>query len=145
MKIKQINIASLKPAEYNPRKITDAELDKLEQSIREFGIVKPVVVNQDMTVIGGHQTLKVLQNRLGQKAAPCIVLDLDKHREKLLNLALNRIGGDFDPDKLKTMLLDLRVAEVNIKLSGFDEAETEKLLLPPDPPPVAGVGRQRYL
>lgn len=145
MKIKQIDINQLRPAEYNPRKITEAELDKLEQSLREFGMVKPVVVNQDMTVIGGHQTLRVLQQRLGQKTAPCIVLDLDKHREKLLNLALNRIGGDFDPDKLKSLLLDLRTAEVNLTLSGFDQVETEKLLLPPDPPPVGGMGCQRHL
>lgn len=69
MNIQKIEITKLKPAEYNPRKDLkpeDEEYQKIKRSIIEFGYVAPVIVNSDMTVIGGHQRLKVLKE-LGYK------------------------------------------------------------------------------
>ena len=65
MNIQKIKITELKPAEYNPRKEltpADPEYQQLKKSIVEFGYVVPVVINSDMTVIGGHQGLKVLED-----------------------------------------------------------------------------------
>lgn len=65
MKIQKINIQKLKPAIYNPRKNLkpeDEEYQKIKNSILEYGCVMPLVVNKDMTIIGGHQRLKVLKN-----------------------------------------------------------------------------------
>ena len=65
MNIQKVKIQKLKIAEYNPRKkLTpeDPEYQKLKRSILEFGYVMPIVVNFDMTVIGGHQGLTVLQD-----------------------------------------------------------------------------------
>ena len=65
MEFKKLKIADLVPASYNPRKALkpgDAEYEKIKNSITEFGYVDPVIVNDDMTVIGGHQRLTVLKD-----------------------------------------------------------------------------------
>lgn len=94
MEIQKIAINKLIPATYNPRKDlkpNDPEYQKIKKSILEFGFVSPLVVNKDMTVIGGHQRLKVLQE-LGFESVECIIVDLDKTKEKALNIALNKIS-----------------------------------------------------
>ena len=68
-KIEKINIESLVPADYNPRKISDEDYKNLKQSIKEFGVVDPIIINlQDNTIIGGHQRFDVLyyENRLSE-------------------------------------------------------------------------------
>ena len=94
MEIQKIAINKLIPATYNPRKNlkpNDPEYQKIKKSILEFGFVSPLVVNKDMTVIGGHQRLKLLQE-LGFESVECIIVDLDKTKEKALNVALNKIS-----------------------------------------------------
>lgn len=106
MKIEMIKIENLKPAEYNPRKDLkpeDEEYQKIKKSIIKFGYVAPVIINADMTVIGGHQRLKVLQE-LGYKEIECNVVDLSKDEEKALNIALNNITGEWDNDKLEELI-----------------------------------------
>ena len=125
MNYESIKIANLKPAEYNPRSISERELTKLTESIRTFGFVDPVIVNTDGTVIGGHQRIKAAE-RLGMAEIPCIRVDIPKDREKALNLALNRISGEWDMDML-AKLLDELDAESR-RLSGFDENEITEAL-----------------
>ena len=96
MNIQKIQVNKLIPATYNPRKDlkpNDEEYIKIKNSIENFGFVSPLVINKDMTVIGGHQRLKVLIE-LGYTEIECIVVDLDKTSEKALNIALNKIQGD---------------------------------------------------
>lgn len=110
MNIQKIEITKLKPAEYNPRKDLkpeDEEYQKIKRSIIEFGYVVPVVINSDMTVIGGHQGLTVLED-LGYKKIECSVQNLDKTHEKALNLALNKINGIWDNEKLEKILAELK-------------------------------------
>jgi ParB-like chromosome segregation protein Spo0J len=135
MEIRQIPLPDIRPADYNPRKIDQVTLDRLVANIREFGLVDPLIVNRDMTLVGGHQRLKAL-NALGWKEAPCVVLDLSKEKERLLNIALNKISGEFDKVQLKDLLLEIDQEGGNLALSGFEDLELEKLLLPPDPPEV---------
>ena len=64
MEFKKIKISELIPASYNPRKKLkpgDREYEKIKNSILEFGYVDPVIVNKDLTVIGGHQRITVLK------------------------------------------------------------------------------------
>ena len=86
-------IGQLKPAAYNPRKQLkpgDKEYEKIKKSIQEFGYVEPIIVNYDMTVIGGHQRLTVLKN-LGYEEVQCVVVHIeDEHKVKALNIALNK-------------------------------------------------------
>ena len=101
MKIEEIEISKLKPAKYNPRQISTKQYNDLKKSIERFGLVDPIIVNKDNTVIGGHQRLKIIKS-LGEKTIGCIVLDLNKEKEKELNIRLNKNTGDFDFDILSS-------------------------------------------
>ena len=59
MNIKKIQINKLKPATYNPRQISTKQYNDLKESIETFGLVDPIIVNNDMTIIGGHQRYKI--------------------------------------------------------------------------------------
>ena len=102
--LKMLPVSVLKPAAYNPRKKLkpgDKEYEKIKNSITEFGFADPLVVNADMTIIGGHQRLTVAME-VGYTEVPCAVVDIDKTREKALNIALNKVHSkevkedDFD-------------------------------------------------
>lgn len=130
MNIQKIKIESLKPAEYNPRKDLkpeDEEYQKIKKSITEFGYVAPVIVNSNMTVIGGHQRLKVLKE-LGYTEVECVVVDLDQKKEKALNIALNKISGDWDNDKLEELLAELKQTDIDMDITGFSFDEVDEIL-----------------
>jgi hypothetical protein len=110
MKIHEIKISQLKPADYNPRIITKKEFKGLINSLKTFGLVEPIVINKDYTVIGGHQRLKAWQS-LGHDTISCYIVDLDKRQEKKLNVVLNsdKISGKYDEIKLAEILEELRL------------------------------------
>tara|TARA_R100000655_G_scaffold107158_1_gene157238 strand:+ start:156 stop:890 length:735 start_codon:yes stop_codon:yes gene_type:complete len=99
MKTEKIEIGKLKPAKYNPRQISTKQYKDLKESIKKFGLVDPIIVNKDVTVIGGHQRLKICKE-LKYKQIDCVVLDLSKEEERELNIRLNKSGGEFDMDIL---------------------------------------------
>ena len=130
MNIQKIKIDKLIPATYNPRKDLkpgDAEYTKIKNSIENFGYVSPLIINKDMTVIGGHQRLKVLKE-LGFTELECIIVDLDKTKEKALNIALNKIQGDWDEEKLEALLQELKLDDFDTNLTGFDFDEVDEIL-----------------
>ena len=127
--LKMLPVSVLKPAEYNPRKKLkkgDKEYKKIENSIREFGFADPLVVNADMTIIGGHQRLTVAID-LGYTEVPCAVVDVDKTREKALNIALNKITGAWDDQMLADLLKDLENVNFNLEFTGFEAPEIGQL------------------
>ena len=130
MNIQKINILKLKPSEYNPRKDLkpeDEEYKKIKNSILEFGYVSPIIINSDMTVIGGHQRLKVLK-KLGYEQIQCIIVNLDKNKEKALNLALNKISGEWDDEKLEQILAELKETDIDMNITGFSNDEIDDIL-----------------
>ncbi len=130
MKIEKIDINLLKLAKYNPRKDLqpeDNEYKKIKRSIEEFGYVDPLIVNKDLTVIGGNQRLKVLKE-LGYKKVDCVLVDLDKTKEKALNITLNKIEGEWDLPKLKDLLQELDTGELDMDITGFDYSDLEELM-----------------
>ena len=127
--LKMLPVSVLKPAEYNPRKKLkkgDKEYKKIENSIKEFGFADPLVVNADMTIIGGHQRLTVAID-LGYTEVPCAVVDVDKTREKALNIALNKITGAWDDQMLADLLKDLENVNFNLDFTGFEAPEIGQL------------------
>ncbi len=127
--LKVLPISVLKPAEYNPRKKLkpgEREYKKIKDSIEEFGFADPLVVNADMTIIGGHQRLNVAID-LGYTEVPCAVVDVDKTREKALNIALNKITGEWDEQLLADLLTDLKDADYDLDYTGFDAPEVDAL------------------
>lgn len=130
MLIEKKNTADLLPADYNPRKDLkpgDAEYEKLKRSIEQFGYVEPVIWNQTTgRVVGGHQRLKVLID-MGMTEVDCVVVAMDEEKEKALNIALNKISGDWDKDKLALLIADLQGADFDVSLTGFEPAEIDAL------------------
>ena len=111
-KLNVLPVSVLKPAAYNPRKKLkpgDKEYEKIKKSIQEFGFADPLVVNADMTIIGGHQRLTVAME-LGYTEVPCAVVDVDKAREKALYVALNKITGAWDEQMLAELLKDIEAS-----------------------------------
>lgn len=130
MLIEKKNTADLLPADYNPRKDLkpgDAEYEKLKRSIEQFGYVEPVIWNKTTgRVVGGHQRLKVLMD-MGMTEVDCVVVEMDEDKEKALNIALNKISGDWDKDKLALLIADLQGADFDVSLTGFEPAEIDDL------------------
>lgn len=130
MEWRTIPVGDLRPAAYNPRKklkAGDKEYEKIKNSIQEFGYVEPIIVNYNMTVIGGHQRLTVLKD-LGYTEVECVVLHIeDEHKVKALNVALNKITGAWNEQLLADLLVDLQGADFNTDLTGFEPAEIDQL------------------
>ena len=116
-------LAELQAAPYNPRTISDEMLKSLGDSITRFGLVEPIVWNRRTgNVVGGHQRLKVLEAQ-GVGETDVVVVDLAPEEERTLNLALNKITGDWDLPKLSAVLEELQLAGADLDLAGFAEAE----------------------
>lgn len=95
-----VPVSSLKPATYNPRKWNKDQEEALQESIKRFGIVDPIIANKAKdrhhVVIGGHFRLKVAKD-LGYTDIPVVYVDIPEiEREKELNLRLNKNTGSFD-------------------------------------------------
>lgn len=129
MRFEKRNVNDLIPAKYNPRKDLkpgDKEYEKIKNSITEFGYVDPIIINSDNTIIGGHQRLKVLRD-LGYTDVDCVVIEIDKTKEKALNIALNKISGEWNVELLKDLIDDLKESNFDIEFTGFDPPELDEL------------------
>ena len=130
MNIEKKNVKDLLPADYNPRKDLqpgDPEYEKLKRSIEQFGYVEPVIWNkQTGRVVGGHQRLKVLIDS-GITEVDVVVVDMNTEKEKALNIALNKISGEWDTDKLALVIADLQGADFDVSLTGFAPEELDDL------------------
>lgn len=131
LKIVYINIDKLKPAEYNPRKADQKQIDDIKKSIQRFGLVDPLIVNsakeRKNVVIGGHLRLKVAKD-MGYKEIPVVYVNIpDIEKEKELNIRLNKNTGEFDYDLLanfdEKFLLD--VGFLNEELTDIFDLETQ--------------------
>lgn len=131
MDIREMSVNELIPAEYNPRKDLrpgDKEYEKLRKSIQEFGYVETIIWNERTgRLVGGHQRLKVMKD-LGYEKVTVSVVDLDEQKEKALNIALNKIEGDWDKNLLKDLLAEIDTGDFDMELTGFDDDELEKLM-----------------
>ena len=119
-------VAELRPADYNPRTISDEELGELEKSMAEFGYLEPIVWNERSgCVVGGHQRLKILK-RQGVEEIDVVRVDLPPAKERTLNIALNGIRGSFDEALLADVLSELGVEDR--ALAGVTEVEFDEIL-----------------
>ena len=145
MDLETIPITSIIPAEYNPRKISDIEYEKLANSINEFGFVDPIIINLNNNhIIGGHQRYTVLLDQYIQNGEneelnlirlgdigwifPETELTIhDEDYEKALNIALNQISGEWDLDKLEEIFTELTINGFDTELTGFNSLDLEDL------------------
>jgi len=123
LKIVYVPVEQLNPAEYNPRKLTQHEARQIQESIDEFGMVEPIVVNGNEArkniIIGGHQRYNLCKAR-GMTEIPVVYVDIvDIKKEQELNLRLNKAGGSWDWDKI------FNIDEEILMTSGFTHRELE--------------------
>ena len=120
-------IADMNRAAYNPRvdlQPEDEEYQAIERSLKRHGLVQPIVWNRRTnTIVSGHQRLTVLEAQ-GETEVTVSVVDLDDIQEKELNVALNKITGEWDDDKLSVILNELGEEATD---TGFTLPETDAL------------------
>jgi ParB-like chromosome segregation protein Spo0J len=135
--VRLLPIESLIPAPYNPRQVlrpADRRYKKLAASLREFGLVEPLVWNEATGhVVGGHARLSILKS-MGLTEVPVSVVKLTPEREKALNVMLNNLEaqGRYDPTKLADVLTELADLP-EMELTGFDDRDLAALTLEPLP------------
>lgn len=130
MRLENRKLSELKPAAYNPRKALkpgDPEYEKLAASIETHGYIDPIVINEDGTIIGGHQRRTVMMD-LGYKEVEVIIVDIpDKNDEIAANIALNQISGEFEKDALMGLLIQLESAGYDTMAAGFNSSDLSEL------------------
>jgi ParB-like chromosome segregation protein Spo0J len=111
-----------------------AEMESLERALRTFGFVDPVIANRREAaqgwkasdprpmIVGGHQRCRAAE-KIGLRSVPVVFVSLGAVEEKALNLALNRIGGEFDPEKLALVIQEIQDQADALAATGFSEAE----------------------
>ncbi|WP_158260968.1 ParB N-terminal domain-containing protein [Staphylococcus hominis] len=129
LQIQEMNINDITPADYNPRialNENDDEYKKIKNSIEEFGYVDPIIWNKRTgNIVGGHQRYTVLKD-LGYEKVDVSVVDMSEQDEMALNIALNKVEGDWDKDKLKEVIADLE--QDKLMFTGFDDDEIDSLI-----------------
>lgn len=137
--VRILPVSQLIPAPYNPRiklRPGSAPYRKLAASLREFGLVEPLIWNEATGhIVGGHARLSLLKE-IGVTEIPVSVVRLEPAREKALNIVLNNreAQGEFDVEKLGELLADLKDLP-ELELTGFDHAILKHLELQPEPVP----------
>ena len=130
---KIFKLSELNPAKYNPRKQLkpgDPEFEALARSMKEFGYVELILVNVrdgSNVIISGHQRAACL-TYLGETEVECLTVDLSEPEEKALNIAMNKISGQWDMEKLKDVLRDIDLSDLDVTLTGFPEEELGALI-----------------
>ena len=133
MKIEKRLIKDLKPAEYNPRQSTQKQETKLKESLEKFGVVEPIIVNENEDrkniIVGGHFRVRELK-KLGYKEVDCVLVNLSVEDEKELNIRLNANTGEWDFDILANQFNDfelvewgLEIPQVNLDENGSEEKD----------------------
>lgn len=124
LEIRRMKISELKAADYNPRvelQPGDPEFEALKISLEMDGLVLPIIWNEETgNVVGGHQRLTVLRET-GEEYADVSVVHMDEKTEKQANIALNRVEGKWDDEKLRDLFAELDTED--IFSTGFSEAE----------------------
>ena len=133
MNIEKRKIDELVHPDYNPRKdlqVTDFEYQGLKKNLEQFGLVIPIIVNKrNGNIVGGNQRVAILKE-LGYDEVPVVVVDFDEKKEKALNVALNKIEGDWDNKTLKNILDDLLHKGIDLQGIGFTKGELHSIFPP---------------
>ena len=127
MDVVDVAIDDLRPDSANPRRISSAQATALTRSLEKFGFVQSLLVRrEDGTVIGGQQRLGAAR-RLGYKTVPVTYLGLMREQARVLNVGPNKISGEWDHEKLASMLADLTpVEDLDLTLTGFKPRRTRQ-------------------
>lgn len=126
MKIEKKKISELKPAPYNARKSNSKQDENLKKSLEKFGVVEPIVFNEQTGyIVGGHFRIRELK-KLGYKEVDCVIVDLNEQDEKELNIRLNANTGEWDWEMLTHDWDAGELEEWGLDLPEFKEMDEPK-------------------
>lgn len=134
MKIEQLKTADLIPYARNSRIHSDSQVAQIAGSIREFGFTNPVLIDADNGIIAGHGRV-MAAGKLGMDKVPCIRLGhLTETQKRAYIIADNKLAlnAGWDKELLGLELADLREADFDLDLLGFDDFAIEQFLNPPE-------------
>lgn len=126
IRIEYASLNGLREWTKNPRIMGKEQYYALTENLRRFGIVDPLVVDQHYRIVGGHQRLKALKS-LGVKEVPIVKLSLTTKEFKVLNLALNKISGEWDDRKLAPLLEEFAPLP-ELRFTGFSPQEANYVI-----------------
>lgn len=127
MNVVKFKLADLVSPDFNPRKISDSEFERLKDSIRRYGYSDPIIVNKrNNHIVAGNQRYRALkelnrENHGKYTTIDVVLVDLDISDEKAFNIGHNKIGGEFDEVKLESLLDELESIDYDMSLTGFVE------------------------
>ena len=127
MEIKNLDINLILPYKNNPRKISDTAIEKVANSIKNFGFRQPIVVDKNNIVVVGHTRLQA-SRKLGLQQVPVLVADnLNEDQINAYRLADNRTNEEsqWQNDLLKLELQDLQFKNFDLNLTAFDDFELD--------------------
>ena len=131
--MKAVNVSDLVPYVNNTRTHTAEQINKLRSSLREFGFVNPIIIDNDYNVIAGHARLEAAKAE-GMTEVPCVFVDyLTEAQRKAYVIADNRYAEDagWDEEMLRAEIESLEGMDFDVLLTGFDEAELSDLFKDP--------------
>lgn len=122
-KYDNVLISELKPYSKNARVHSEKQIEQIRKSIREFGFINPILVDENLTIISGHGRVEAAKLEK-YKELPCIfVEDLTEEQKKAYILADNQLAlnGSWDFDILKTELKELKIIDFDLDALGFND------------------------
>jgi len=121
-------ISDVKPYQKNPRHKYD--INKVAQSIKEFGFQQPIVVDRAGVIIVGHGRYEAAKS-LNLKSIPVTIADLPPEKAKAYRIADNKTNeySDWDMGLLIQEFTDLLDNNYDLELTGFDPDELEKIIV----------------
>jgi DNA modification methylase len=130
MEIKKVKLNKMKLSDYNPRIHNENYLNNLKRSMDTYGYVEPIVWNKKTgNIVGGHARYKILKEE-GIEEIDVVVVNLEEIDEKALNIALNRVTGDWDESLLQPLTIELHDHGINLETLGFELPEIDELINP---------------
>jgi len=116
LKVVQVPVEKLRPNPWNPNRMSEEMFHKLREYLQREGLVEPIVVRpreEGYEILGGYHRWRICKDELGYETVPCVVVDLDDRRAKILSVNLNELKGQSVPDLLAQLVHDLS-REVNL-------------------------------
>lgn len=127
--VKQMKTKELKPNPRNPRLI-DAAIEPVAKSIKEYGFLVPIVVNEENVVLSGHARLAAAKSLEMEKVPTIIAKGLSDTQQNAFMLADNRLSenASYDMDKLTELLKELTDVEFEMESTGFTSDEIDAFI-----------------
>ena len=125
-RVQEVSVEKLKPYEKNAKVHSEDQVQKIADSIQEFGFISPCLIDNENRIIAGHGRVMAAK-LLGMKTVPCVYVEgLTDAQRRAYILADNRLTelGDWDWDTVSEELGALRDMDFEVTLTGFDVPDT---------------------